>query len=424
MRLKSGRYDRRFHPETFALGLGYDPDLSEGSVKTPVFLTSTFQFKNAAQGKQFFEQAYGLVEHGEAMGLIYSRLNNPNLQIYEERIAAWEEMDRAALFASGLSAISTTIFALLRPGDVIISTLPIYGGTHFLFEHILPEFGIRTIWVPAGDEAPRRMREAAATAEGRVRMLYVETPANPSLVLTDIQAVADLARELSTPEKVYVAVDNTFLGPLYQHPARFGADIVLYSATKFLGGHSDLVAGVTVSSEDVMQQVGTYRTILGTMAAPFTAWLLTRSLETLSIRMTRQAKSARVLARMLAEHPKVRRVHYPGLHPDKSEQARIYKEQCEGPGSLIAFEIEGGEEEAFKVLDRFEIMRLAVSLGGTESLVEHPMSMTHADVPRDQLHLYGVTASMIRISVGLEHVNDLKRDLCQALEVLDGPRCE
>jgi methionine-gamma-lyase len=418
MEKKSKRYKRDFQPETLALGYGYDAKLSEGAVKPPVFLTSTFAFASADSGRKFFDVAYGLAHHpGMPMGLIYSRLNNPNLQIYEERLAAWEGMDKACAFASGMAAISTTLLALLRPGDRIVATLPVYGGTHFLFEKILPPMGIETIFVPAGDEAPARMRAVMKEQAGRVKLLYVETPANPSNMLTDIEATTALAREFSTAEsRPLVAVDNTFLGPVFQQPGRLGADIVFYSATKFLGGHSDLIAGIAVGSSAIMEQVGTYRTILGTMAEPFTAWLLLRSLETVSIRMHRQAKSARKIADMLEEHPRVRRVFYPGLLDSGTNQHSIYKRQCMGPGSLIAFEVDGDEKAAFAVLDRFEVFKLAVSLGGTESLVEHPMRMTHADIPPEQLQFHGVNESMIRMSVGLEHVDDLIADIRQALE--------
>jgi len=422
MKLKSDRYHKRFHPETLALGYAYEPSLSEGSIKPPVFLTSTFEFSSAEKGKQFFSAAYGLeaMPQGEAMGLIYSRLNNPNLEIYEDRLAAWEELEKAAVFSSGMAAITTTIMALCRPGDVILSTAPVYGGTHFLVEHILPEMGIHTVFVQAGHLAHEAMAEAAKQHAGKVRMLYVEAPANPSLALSDIEGCSQLAAQLSTPDrKVYTAVDNTFLGPLFQHPVHFGADIILYSATKFLGGHSDLVAGVAIADTATIGAIATYRTIMGSMSHPFTAWLLTRSLETVSVRMRRQATTAQKLAELLAEHPKVRSVTYPSLLPPNSPQGRLYRKQTTGHGSLIAFEVEGNEKDAFKVLDRFEVFRLAVSLGGTESLVEHPMRMTHADVPPEQLHMHGVTESMLRVSVGLEHTNDLRRDLQQALEVLD-----
>ncbi|NOY28092.1 MAG: cystathionine gamma-synthase family protein [Oligoflexia bacterium] len=417
--------NHEYNPETLALGYGYDPIRSEGSVKPPIFLTSTFQFESADAGRRFFELAYGLREpdQGEDPGLIYSRLNNPNLQILEDRIAAWDKTDKAASFASGMAAISTTMLALLRPGDHVISSAPVYGGTHFLFENILPPLGIHTTQVPGGTGAEQRMRAAAdAVDAGSVAMLYLETPANPSNALTDIAAVATLAAtlEAETGRRPVVVVDNTFLGPVFQRPATLGADLIIYSATKFIGGHSDLVAGLVSGSAPVMQQVASYRTILGTMPNPFVGWLLLRSLETVSIRMRRQAKSARLLAQQLVDHPAVRQVWYPGLLQPGDPQFEIYHRQCTGPGSLIAFEVEGGQDAAYRVLDHFEVFRLAVSLGGTESLVEHPMTMTHADVPRDTLATYGVNAGLIRMSIGLEHISDLRRDLGCALDAAAG----
>lgn len=251
----------------------------------------------------------------------------------------------------------------------------------------------------------------------RVKMFFIETPANPSNELVDIEEVANLAKELEAAHghPVLTLVDNTLLGPVFQRPVQKGADLVLYSATKFIGGHSDLIAGVVTGSKTWVDQAKIYRTILGTMANPFTGWLLTRSLETVSIRMRRQAKTAKLIAKLLAEHPKVECVHYPGLIPPGHPQHRIYKKQCIGPGSLIAFEVRGGQEAAYRVLDAFEVFRLAVSLGGTESLVEHPMTMTHADVPPELLATYGVNPGLIRMSVGLEHAADLEYDLERAL---------
>jgi methionine-gamma-lyase len=369
--------DRELNPETLALGYGYDPKLSEGSVKPPIFLTSTFQFETAEEGKRFFELAYGLRKRnlGESQGLIYSRLNNPNLQIFEERMAAWDRTECGAVFASGMAAISTTLLTLLKPGDQMISSMPIYGGTHYLF-------------------------------------------ANPSNVMIDIAAVSAVAKELSHADKpVYTIVDNTFLGPVFQRPALQGADLVIYSATKFIGGHSDLIAGLVTGPNHLMEQLMVIRTILGTVAPPFSGWLLLRSLETLSVRMRQQAKTAQKVAQLLADHPRVKQVNYPELMQDRdAQQYEIYKKQCTGPGSLISFEIDGGEAEAFRALNRCEVIRLAVSLGGTESLIEHPMSMTHSDIPPEQLQLYGVMPGTIRMSVGLEHYSDLKRDLLHSLE--------
>ena len=420
---KHTRGGKEFNPETLALGYGYDPKLSEGAVKPPVFMTSTFEFDNARQGKRFFELAYGLCKHdvGEEDGLIYSRINNPNLQIFEERFAAWDKAELAATFSSGMAAISTTMLALLRPGDVIVSAAPVYGGTHYLFEHVLPAYDIRTKFVPAGDGAIDAMRAyCEGEGKGKVRLLFMETPANPSLVHTDIAGASKLARALSKKwgKKVVTVVDNTLLGPLFQRPAELGADLVIYSATKFIGGHSDLVAGVVTGSKEHMQPILLNRTVLGTMTSPFYGWLLLRSLETLSIRMRRQAKNASALARLMAEHPCVRSVTYPGLLQKGDPQLALYSRQCTGPGSMITFEIDGGEEEAFRVLDSFEICRLAVSLGGTETLVEHPATMTHADVPPADLANQGVGPGVIRISVGIEHLSDLKRDLRHALDVL------
>lgn len=412
--------NKEFNPETLALGYGYDPELSAGSVKPPVFLTSTFQFRSAAEGKRFFELAYGLREReeGEQDGLIYSRLNNPNLQIFEERMAAWDRTEKAATFASGMAAISTTILALVEPGSVVVSTSPVYGGTHYLLEHILPRFGVEQRFVPAGDDAPAELeRVAEEVGRERIRMVFVETPANPSLAHTDIAAMAAITEGLGRPDlRAGLVVDNTLLGPVFQRPATQGADVVLYSATKFLGGHSDLIAGVATGSGRVMDRVLESRAILGTSTTPFNGWLLLRSLETVSIRMRRQAKTARKLAQVLVDHPRVLEVNYPGMLAEESAQGALFQRQCTGAGSLISFEVDGGEEAAFRVLDRFEVFRLAVSLGGTESLVEHPATMTHADVPPEDNARVGVTPGLIRMSVGLEHRSDLERDLRHALD--------
>jgi methionine-gamma-lyase len=417
---KSGK---ELNPETLALGYGYDPFLSEGAVKPPVFLTSTFQFKTAEEGQRYFELAYKLKppRASEVPGLIYSRLNNPNLEIFERRVAAWDGTEEGAVFASGMAAITTLAWALLKPGDVVLSTQPIYGGTHYFFEHILPAFQITCRYVSAQTDVAEGLRQAAAeVGPNRVRMVFVETPANPSNVLVDLSAVADAVKEIRATggNACHFAVDNTFLGPVFQRPAKFGADLVIYSATKFLGGHSDLIAGVVTGHSSTLEAVKLYRTILGTMANPFTGWLLLRSLETVSVRMRRQAKSAQKLAHLLAEHPKVQRVYYPGLLTPGTKEYAIYERQCTGPGSLIAFEVAGGVAGAQRVLNHFEIARLAVSLGGTESLVEHPMTMTHSDVPPEELDRIGVSPGLIRMSVGLEHLSDLKRDLQDALDAL------
>ncbi len=412
--------DHRLSPESLMMSYGYRPEWSEGAVKPPIFQTSTFAFRTAEEGKAFFEVAYGLREkrNDETLGLIYSRLNNPSLEILEDRLTLWDGAEAAAAFESGMASIATTAFTFLRPGQVLAFSEPVYGGTEYLFHTILPEFGIETVPFPAG--AGREALDAAL-AEGdraeRLAMIYVETPANPTNRLVDIGACAAVAREHSTDDRrVLVAVDNTFLGPLWQHPLAHGADLVLYSLTKFVGGHSDLIAGAVLGSEELVTRVKATRTFFGSMAGPWTGWLLLRSLETLKLRMTSQMKNARYVADFLAEHPKVDTVHYLGHLSEDDPDHEVYRRQCLSPGSMISFEVRGGEAEAFRVLNALKLIKLAVSLGGTESLAEHPASMTHSDVPPPAQERMGITPALIRLSVGVENPQDLIADLTQALE--------
>ncbi len=410
-------------PETLMMGYGYDPKLSEGAVKCPIFQTSTFVFKSAEEGKAFFELAYGLRERrpAEEMGLIYSRINNPDLEILEDRLTLWDGGEAGLVFASGMAAISTTLFTFLRPGDVVVHSEPMYGGTEFLLESVLPQFGIHREAFAAGARG-RTLAEAVAGAErlGRLGMIFVETPANPTNGLVDIVACVDAARQVAPDERgrPLVVVDNTFLGPLWQHPLELGADLVIYSLTKYAGGHSDLVAGGVVGPRSLVGRIRAMRSIVGTVLDPHTCWLLMRSLETLKLRMTSAMKNARYVAEYLAEHPKVKRVHYLGFLGDGDPEFQVYRRQCKAPGSTFAFEIHGGEPEAFRLLNSLKLIKLAVSLGGTETLMEHPAAMTHADVPPDKLAALGVTPAMLRISVGIEHPDDLIADLAQALDAV------
>jgi methionine-gamma-lyase len=354
---------------------------------------------------------------GEEMGLIYSRLNNPDLEILEDRLTIWDGAEAAAVFESGMAAISTTLLAFLSPGDVVLHSEPIYGGTDYLLKHILPRFGIRTAGVPAhlGQAAIAARLHDRGLAD-RLALIYLETPANPSNALVDMAACAALAAQYSRPDRrVLVAVDNTFLGPLWQHPLQHGVDLVLYSATKYIGGHSDVIAGVCLGSKQLLDQVKAMRTMLGTMASPMTGWMLLRSLETLKLRMTSQMKNARDVADYLADHPKVQRVYYLGHLTPAAPDYAIYQRQCLGPGSMIAFDIVGGEAEAFRFLNALQVFRLAVSLGGTESLAEHPASMTHSDVDPEERIEMGIGDCMVRLSIGVEHPQDLIADLEQAL---------
>ncbi len=412
---------RPLRPESLMMGYGYDPALSEGAIKCPIFQTSTFVFASAEAGKAFFEVAYGLREaaEGEVPGLIYSRLNNPDLEILEDRLCLWDGAESCATFASGMAAVTTSLLAYVRPGDVLLYSAPIYGGSDHFVRHVLPTFGVEAIAFAAGTPlAAQRPDLDAAIAGRRVGAILLETPANPTNALVDIAEVAAYATALGRDgHRPPVMVDNTFLGPVFQHPLQHGADIVLYSATKFIGGHSDVIAGAALGSREVMAPVRGLRTFLGTMASPWSGWLLMRSLETLKLRMTAAAANAGEVARFLQGHPKVARTHWLGLLSADDPMRAVYDRQCSGPGSLVAFEIMGGEAEAFRFLNALQLVRLAVSLGGTESLAEHPATMTHADVaPADQAR-FGITPALVRISVGIEDAGDVIADLAQALEV-------
>lgn len=414
--------ERVLKPESLMMSWGYKPEWSEGALKSPIFQTSTFVFRSAEEGKAFFEVAYGLREarSTESLGLIYSRLNNPSFEILEDRLTLWEGAEACAVFESGMGAISTTVLTFLRPGDLLVFSEPIYGGTDHLFRHVLPEFGIDTIPFAAKGGSPAL---DGLLSEGdrreRVAMIYVETPANPTNDLVDIAHCAELAAECgSGGRRTLVAVDNTFLGPLWQHPLGLGADVVLYSLTKYVGGHSDVIAGACLGSEELIAQVKASRTFLGSMATPWTSWLLLRSLETLKLRMTCQMKNARYVADFLADHPKVAEVHYLGHLEEGEDGYEIYRRQCLSPGGMISFELHGGEAEAFRLLNHLTLVKLAVSLGGTESLAEHPYTMTHADVPAEEKEAWGITPGMVRLSVGVENPEDLIADLERALQAV------
>jgi methionine-gamma-lyase len=407
-------------PESLMMSYGYDPRLSEGAVKCPIFQTSTFVFERAEDGKAFFEVAYGLREQGpkEHLGLIYSRLNNPDLEVLEDRLTLWDRAEACAVFESGMAAIATSLLAFLRPGDVLLHSVPLYGGTDHLIRHFLTEMGIVPVGIPAGVPVERIRRRCEEEVAGRkVGAVLIETPANPTNALVDIAGVAEMARAITAPgSRPVVMVDNTFLGPLWQHPLRHGAELVIYSATKFIGGHSDLIAGACLGSAEVVGPVRALRTFMGTMAGPWTGWLLLRSLETLKMRMTAQMKNARYVADMLADHPGIRGVYYLGLLREGDPMFEVYRRQCLGPGSMISFVVDGGEEAAFRFLNALQLVKLAVSLGGTESLAEHPASMTHADVPPVEQARFGIGPGLVRLSVGVEHYEDIIADLTQALE--------
>jgi len=412
--------NRDFHPESLMMSYGYKPELSEGAIKCPIFQTSTFVFKNAEEGKAFFQVAYGQREKepNEELGLIYSRLNNPDLQILEERLALWDQADECAVFESGMSAISTVMLEFLRPGDIILYSKPVYGGTDHFINKVLPGYGI----IGVGFTSEHTENELLEMVTGlgskaNIKMIYLETPANPTNALFDIEMCKRVADRLTSAESdVVVVVDNTYMGPLWQQPLKHGADLVVYSATKYIGGHSDLIAGAVLGNAPYMKRVRTLRTFLGNMAGPWTGWLLMRSLETLKLRMTKQAENAEHVAGFLVNHPKVEKVYYLGHLTAQDKSHSIYKRQLSCAGAMVSFDIKGGEKEAFIFLNGLKLMKLAVSLGSTESLAEHPATMTHSDVSADDRQLLHITDKLVRLSIGVEHYTDIIWDIEQALE--------
>lgn len=409
-----------FKPETLMMSHGYDPQLSEGAVKCPIFQTSTFAFKSAEDGKAFFEVAYGLRDKkpDEELGLIYSRINNPDLEILEERLCLWDEADVCAVFESGMSAVTTVMLEFLKPGDLLLHSKPVYGGTSHFIAEILPKFGIHTI----GFHSDHNKNEIIQKVEDsglkhKLKLIYVETPANPTNSLIDLEMCKNISTHFSTNNNTpYIAVDNTYMGPLWCQPLKLGADLVIYSATKYIGGHSDLIAGAVLGNVELMTRIKVLRTFLGNMAGPWTGWLLMRSLETLKPRMELQAANAEKVADFLKSHSKIDKVFYLGHLNPGSKTYQIFEKQYSSPGAMISIDIKGGEKEAFTFLNNLKLFQLAVSLGSTESLAQHPYTMTHADVPENEKKALGLTDKMVRLSIGVENAEDLIWDITQALD--------
>ena len=408
---------RRLKPATLMMGHGFDPALSEGSLKPPVFLTSTFVFESAAAGKRHFEGVTGK-RPGGADGLVYSRFNGPNQEILEDRLSVWEDADDALSFSSGMSAITTLLMTFVQPGDIVVHSGPLYAATETLIGLIFGRFGIRWLDFPAGatrEEIEKVLEQAKGM--GRVPLIYLESPANPTNALVDVQAVAAARDALFGEEKPPIAIDNTFLGPLWHHPLRHGADLSVYSLTKYAGGHSDLVAGGITGSRDLINMIRMMRNTIGTITDPNTAWMLLRSLETLELRMTRAGENAARVCAFLRDHPKVESVGYLGFLTE-GRQADIYRRHCTGAGSTFSLYLKGGEKEAFAFLDSLKIAHLAVSLGGTETLASAPAAMTHLSVPPERKQALGITDNLVRISIGVEDADDLVADFDQALRAV------
>jgi len=410
----------KLHPESLMMSYGYKPELSEGAIKSPIFQTSTFVFKNAEEGKAFFEIQNGKRKkrEGESVGLIYSRMNNPDLEILENRLTLWDEAENCAVFESGMAAISTVLLEFLKPGDLLAYSIPLYGGTEHFIDSYIKKIGVHIV-----EFKPTHTKEQIIEIihksgyADKLALMFIETPSNPTNTLIDISMCKEITNHFSTNEKqVYLACDNTYMGPLWQHPLKHGADFSLYSATKYIGGHSDLIAGACLGNNELIGRVRSLRSQLGNMAGPWTGWLMMRSLETLKIRMEQQARNAKEVAEFLNAHPKVEKIYYLGMIREGTREYDIYKKQYSSAGAMISFDVKGGEKEAFMLLNELKLIKLAVSLGSTESLAEHPATMTHAGVCDEHKKEMSISEKLIRLSVGLENAEDIIDDLKQALD--------
>jgi cystathionine beta-lyase/cystathionine gamma-synthase len=400
-------------PETGVLTRGFDPTLSVGSARPAVFRSSTYVFSSPEAAERAFDLMGGRAQRtpDENVDLVYSRFNHPNAQILEDQILPLEPgATEAAVFNSGMAAIMTAMLAVLNPGDSILYTVPVYGGTLTLIRAFLQPFGITGIPVPAGDSSAL---DTSAREAKNLKIIFVETPANPTIVMTDIRR-ACLAADQMSPRPL-VMIDNTFLGPAFQHPLALGADVSIYSATKYLGGFSDIIGGVVLTKETaLMNKIRSKRSLFGNILQPDECWILNTRLPTVNLRMNRQSKNAQRIAEGLAGHTALEKVYYPTLFTDP-EQARIYHEQCGFPGGLVSLDIKGGKPAAFDFLRRIRLARNAVSLGGVETLACHPRSTTHSAWSKKDLDEANIGDGLVRLSLGIENWEDLLADFEQAL---------
>ena len=408
------RVPYRVRPETAVLTRGFDPKLSVGAARPPVYRSSTYVFSSPEAAERAFAIVLGKARpaENEVPDLIYARLNHPNAAILEDQLVPLErEASAAAVFNSGMAAIFTVMLGFLERGRALLYTQPLYGGTQHLIHHVLEPLGFAAHGVRAGDTGGIA---AAIKATKNLGLVLIETPANPTLTMTDIKAAAEAVQR--HPRRPLLAVDNTLLGPTFQHPLAVGADLAIYSATKFLGGFSDLLAGAVLARDSgLIEHLRGMRALLGNILQPDECWMLNSRLSTVGLRMNRQSKNAQRIAERLTEHPRIKRTIYPTLFTD-AEQIRIRDAQTDYPGSLLSLELAGGKPAAFDFLRNLEIGRNAVSLGGVETLVCHPMTTTHSELSEDELKSSGITDALVRISVGIEHWRDLLRDFTRALE--------
>jgi methionine-gamma-lyase len=384
------------HIETDIVHGGQHPDKWTGALSPPIYQTSTFVFRDADHGARLFK--------GEEKGHIYTRISNPTIELLAAKIALLEAGEAGLVFASGLAAIFNVVIAVVKSGENIISDDTIYGGTYTLFKNVLPRLGIDVTFVDA--TKPEQIQGAL---NERTKLLFIETPANPTLKIIDIALCAEQARKTGIP----LCVDNTFATPYLQRPIGLGADIVVHSATKYFGGHGDIIGGVTVGKQDFIQMMWKGAKDVGASISPFNAWLILRGLKTLAVRMERHCATAQKIAEFLDQHDKVEMVYYPGLksHPGYDIAGR----QMRGFGGMIGFDVRGGKEAGKTLMNSVSLCTLAVSLGDVDTLIEHPGSMTHSGYTDKELLESGIKPGFVRLSVGLEHADDLIDDLKQAL---------
>ena len=382
---------------TKAIHAGQQPDPSYGSLSTPIYQTSTFVFKDVAQGAARFS--------GDEEGYIYTRLGNPTQTALEEKMAVLEGGEAAAAFASGMAAVTAVLLAMLSKGDHVVHTSALYGCTYAFLHELAPRFGISATSIDTSD-----LQAVDRAMQPNTKVVYLESPANPTMKLCDIAAIAEIARSRGAK----VVVDNTFMTPYFQQPLALGADVVVHSATKYIGGHGDVIAGLAVGEKEFIDEVKmtTLKDIGGTIS-PFNAWLLLRGLKTLPVRMERHDSNGRAVAEFLEQHPAVDKVYYPGL--ESCEQYQLAMRQMSGFGGILAFELKEGYEAGVRMMNKVKLCHLAVSLGDVDTLIQHPASMTHSVVPEDERVRAFITPGLVRLAVGLEDVEDIIADLEQAM---------
>ena len=409
-------------PETLAVAFGYDPEMGMGSVKPPIFMTSTFVYPSAQHAKNVHEAYFdGTGPLVSETNHIYSRLGHPGLDFLEKRLAAIDGAEEAVAYSSGMAAHSSIALAYVRPGDSVLHGRPIYGGVDMLYNSIMPQFGSHVAAYTDGtDENDVRKAADEAMAKGPLKLIIAETPANPTAAVVDLDLMVRIADEVGAKQghRPLVVVDNTLLGPFAQRPIEHGVDLCMTSLTKYCGGHSDLLAGGVSGRKELIDHLRMQRTTWGNHLDPYTSWLVLRSLESVAVRTERAMENARGVAEFLRDHPKVAGVTYLGFLEPGTVRRAVYDRQCKAAGSTFSFHLHGGEAEAFRMLDQLKLLKVAVSLGGSETLICHSASTTHYAVPPAQRLAGGITDGTIRLSVGLEHVDDLIGDLRQALEAV------